>query len=89
METQTTVDRFGRVVIPKVTRDHFGLVPGSALTVIDAGTGVLLQPSSPAASVSVKGGVLVFQGDITGPADAPVRRDRDERIRRFLPGRKR
>ncbi|MBK5257620.1 MAG: AbrB/MazE/SpoVT family DNA-binding domain-containing protein [Vicinamibacteria bacterium] len=89
MEAQTTVDRFGRVVIPKVTRDHFGLVPGSALTVIDAETGVLLQPTSPTAALRVKGGVLVFQGDITGAADAPVRRERDERIRRFLPGRKR
>jgi AbrB family looped-hinge helix DNA binding protein len=89
MEAQTTVDRFGRIVIPKATRDHFGLAPGTALTVIDAATGVLLQPSAPTASLRVKGGVLVFQGEITGAADAPVRRDRDERIRRFLPGRKR
>lgn len=89
MEAQTTVDRFGRVVIPKATRDHFGLVPGSALTVTDVEAGVLLKPSSPMASLRVKGGVLVFSGDVTGAADAPVRRDRSERIRRFLPARKR
>ncbi len=89
METQTTVDRFGRVVIPKGTRDHLGLVPGSALTVTDVEDGVLLTPSAPAASLRLKGGVLVFSGNVTGAADAPVRRDRNERIRRFLPGRKR
>jgi AbrB family looped-hinge helix DNA binding protein len=89
MTIQTTVDRFGRVVIPKETRDHFGLTPGTAVTVVDAEDGVLLRPEVQDAPLAVKGGVLVFSGKASGDADALVRRTREERIRRFLPRRAR
>ena len=88
MAIQTTVDRFGRVVIPKETRDHFGLTPGAPVTVVDAEEGVLLKPGAQGALV-VKGGVLVFSGKAAGDADALVRQAREERIRRFFPRRAR
>lgn len=89
MAILTTVDRFGRVVIPKQARDHFGLAPGTSLTVVDAEEGILLKPSAPAAPLVLKGGVLVFSGKATGDADALVRRVREERIRRSFPRRAR
>jgi AbrB family looped-hinge helix DNA binding protein len=87
MATVTSVDRFGRVVIPKETRDHFGLAPGTAVTVVDAEDGVLLKPSVAEALLDAKGGVLVFSGRTTADHDTHVRRARDERIRSFRPRR--
>ena len=87
MAIQTTVDRFGRVVIPKETRDHFGLTPGTPVTMMDAEEGILLKPGAPGAPLVVKGGILVFSGKARGDADALLRRAREERIRRFLPRR--
>ena len=89
MATVTTVDRFGRVVIPKETRDHFGLAPGTAVTVVDAEDGVLLKPGAPQTPLAAKGGVLVFSGKTTADPETHVRRAREERIRNFLPRRRR
>ena len=30
---QTTVDKFGRIIIPKKVRDHFGLKPGTPVEI--------------------------------------------------------
>lgn len=89
MAILTTVDRFGRVVIPKQTRDHFGLAPGTPVTVVDAEEGILLKPGAPGVPLALKGGVLVFSGSASGDADALVRRVREERIRRSFPRRAR
>jgi AbrB family looped-hinge helix DNA binding protein len=89
MATVTTVDRFGRVVIPKETRDHFGLAPGTAVTVVDAEEGVLLKPGAPEAPLAARGGVLVFSGRTTADPEAQIRRTREERVRSLLPRRRR
>ena len=83
----TTVDRFGRVVIPKETRDQFGLTPGSPVTLVDGEEGILLKPGAPGAPMTLKGGVLVFSGKTTADADSLLRRVREERLRRFVPRR--
>jgi AbrB family looped-hinge helix DNA binding protein len=85
----TTVDRFGRVVIPKETRDQFGLTPGSPVTLVDGEEGILLRPGAPSAPLTLKRGVLVFSGKAKGDADALVRQVREGRLRRFLPRRAR
>jgi AbrB family looped-hinge helix DNA binding protein len=88
MAVTTTVDRFGRVVIPKETRDRFGLGPGAELTVADADDGILLRPGATAPLVR-KGGVLVFTGKARADARGAVARVREERVRRFWPRRAR
>ena len=40
---RTTIDSGGRVVVPKPIRDRLGLTPGSAVEVIETGTGVLIE----------------------------------------------
>jgi AbrB family looped-hinge helix DNA binding protein len=87
MASETSVDRFGRVVIPKRTRERFGLGPGTALTVSERDDGILLRPESPEVPLQVRGGVLVFTGDVSDPADEAraLHRHREERLRRLLP----
>jgi AbrB family looped-hinge helix DNA binding protein len=89
MASETTVDRFGRVVIPRKTRDRFGLQAGSPLEVDEREDGILLRPAGVESPVRAKGRVLVFTGELTGDAQAIVERQREERIRRFLPGTRR
>jgi AbrB family looped-hinge helix DNA binding protein len=88
MAITTTVDRFGRVVIPKETRDRFGLAPGTSVTLADTDDGILLRPGATAPLVR-KGGVLVFTGKVGADARDAVGRVREERIRRFWPRRAR
>ncbi|HJS57617.1 MAG TPA: AbrB/MazE/SpoVT family DNA-binding domain-containing protein [Vicinamibacteria bacterium] len=85
MPIETMVDRFGRVVIPKKTRDRFGLEPGTALTVTEQDDGILLEPEGPEAPLRLKGHVLVFAGETTTEAPQVVRRHREERLQRLMP----
>ena len=70
---ETTLDRFGRVVIPKSVRDHLGLCPGTVLIVEERGKAVTLTPMTAADTLTDQGGVLVFQcrsvGDLTATVD--------------------
>lgn len=84
MAAQTTVDRFGRVVIPKKTRDRFGLEPGASLTVSEQEDGILLKTETPDGHLRLKGHVLVYTGEMVGEASQAIRRQREERIRRLL-----
>lgn len=87
MGTHTTLDRFGRIVIPRAIRDHLGVAPGSALAVEEHADGVLLKPTS-AGALRDKGGVLVFCGEVAPGVAAAVRSARSERLQRFLPRRR-
>ena len=85
MASKTTVDRFGRVVIPKRTRDRFGLQAGSFLEVHERDDGIFLRPVGVEQAVRVRGRVLVFTGELPGNAQTILERHREDRIRRFLP----
>lgn len=89
MPIETMVDRFGRVVIPKQTRDHFGLEPGAALTVTEQDDGILLKPETPEPPLRVKGHVLVFAGEPTAEASQVLPRHREERLKRLMRGARR
>lgn len=85
MPRQMHLDRFGRIVIPKPTRERFGLEPGSALRVDERDDGILLQPAEAEPPLRLKGAVLVFQGAALADAEDRLARQRDERIRRLMP----
>lgn len=42
---EVTVDKVGRVVIPKRLRMAFGIGPESRLTMVEDGTGIRLEPA--------------------------------------------
>jgi len=82
---QATLDKFGRIVIPKRVRDDLGLEPGSVLKVEERGEEILLTPlgEDPAAVLEWKGGVLVFTGEALEDLTDVVERDREERLARL------
>ena len=42
---KTTLDRFGRIVVPKEIRDRLGLQPGVDIDIDQQGDAVLLKPA--------------------------------------------
>lgn len=80
MET-TTLDRFGRVLIPKPVRDGLGLRPGTVLLIEEQDDGIVLRPADRSPPLKVKGHVLVFAGEAQGDLRDAIRKQRGERMR--------
>jgi AbrB family looped-hinge helix DNA binding protein len=79
---KTTVDRFGRIVIPKEVRDRHGLLPGSELEIEDSADSIVLRVLADLPGLLEKEGVLVFRGRAAGDLDSAIRNHRNERLRR-------
>lgn len=89
MSTETILDRFGRVLIPKSVRVDLGLEPGAVLRVEERDEGILLQPVQGEPHLVVKEGVLVFTGSVGPDIVEAVRRDRGKRLKALTGRRKR
>lgn len=77
---RTTVDRFGRVVVPKEIRDRLGLHPGSEIEIDEQGDEVVLKPAGREMPLKIEDGVLVFTGTARGDLAEAVRSHREERL---------
>jgi AbrB family looped-hinge helix DNA binding protein len=85
---KTTLDRFGRVVVPKDIRDRLGLRPGAEIEIDEKGYEIVLKPVEHEPSLMVKEGVLVYSGSATGDLSGAVRTHREERLRKAASGKK-
>jgi len=77
---ETTLDKFGRIVIPKRVRDDLGLKPGAVLQIEQADQRILMEPVNEEPHVVVKNGVLVFSGTATGDLVGAIQAHRKERL---------
>jgi len=64
----TTIDKAGRLVLPKTIRDRLRLVPGAEIDLSLEGECVRLTAHTPAASLQSKDGLLVFAAGEHGTA---------------------
>jgi len=78
---QTTIDRFGRIVLPKKLRNDYNLEPGSQIQIVESGQEIILKPIHGEPSLQLKDGVLVFTGVALGDLNNAVAKHRDERLR--------
>ena len=69
-----TIDKFGRMVLPKAVRDSLGLEAGNRLDVSGDGDAVVLRPVRDRDRLVVKAGVLVHVGEATGDLTGAVGR---------------
>lgn len=60
---EATIDKAGRIVVPKAIRDALGLSPGTILDVSTYGAGLTLIPRGRTATVVEADGVLVLDSD--------------------------
>ena len=87
MTTTLTVDKAGRVVLPKLVRDELQLAAGDALELVSSEDQIVLRPVRGRAGMRKKMGVWVF--DTGAPISAAsvnrvIRQLREERMRRAL-----
>jgi len=76
---ETTLDRFGRIIIPKKVRSDFGLKPGTQFNIEETDDTIVLKPIPDEPHVIEKDGVLVFTGVATGNIDDTLTKHRKER----------
>ena len=78
---EITIDKFGRVLIPKKLRDQLALEEGASLSAeVDNGV-IILKPEQTSVLVN-KGGVLVFCGEPETALKDAVKNDRFRRTRK-------
>jgi len=87
MNTRLTLDKAGRIVIPKRLREELHLGPGDALELEFAGEQITLRPVRGTAPLTKERGVWVFrtgQPLSVAVTDETQRRIRDERDQQNL-----
>lgn len=87
MTTTVTIDKAGRVVIPKGVRDELQIEPGDTLELESEGNRMTLRPLHAVSQLKKERGVWVFYGrSALSLADANelIRDVREERDRRNL-----
>ena len=84
---ETTLDRFGRIVIPKKIREDFHLQVGSSIRIEEGEGEIVLKPVEGEPSLVKKSGVLVFTGKAVGNVETALEEHRQER-NKMLRGRK-
>ena len=80
---QLTIDKFGRMVLPKPMRDDLGIEPGDRLEATQDGDAIVLRPVCRQEALRHKGGVLVFAGKATADVTDAVREQRQQRLERI------
>ena len=84
MNVTLTIDKAGRVVLPKPVRDQLQLSAGDSLALDSAEDRIVLRPVRGTAGMREKGGIWVFrtgQPVSTASVNETLRRVRDERER--------
>jgi len=78
---ETTLDRFGRIVIPKEIRDDFNLKPGSRIRIEESEQVIILKPLEGEPNLHWKDGVLVFSGTSFGDLSEALAKQREDRTK--------
>lgn len=78
------IDKAGRVILPKLVRDRFGLRAGSDLEIKETAEGIVLKPAE-RPSMRKRQGLWVYTGKVPSGFDVvqAVREQREERIRKL------
>lgn len=87
MNTTITMDRAGRVVLPKAVRDELNLSAGDSLELSSDGDGLTLRPARASGRMIRKGGFWVLRGGDPLSVDDVndwVRQDREARDRKNM-----
>ncbi|PIP69484.1 MAG: AbrB family transcriptional regulator [Nitrospirae bacterium CG22_combo_CG10-13_8_21_14_all_44_11] len=80
---KATIDRFGRVVVPKDMRDRLGLRPGAELNIEAHNKEIVIKQTEQESPLHIEDGVLVFAGTALGDITENIRRHREERIKKL------
>ena len=80
MNTNLTIDKAGRIVLPKPVRDKLKIAPGDQLNLESDEDRIILRPKLGAAQLRKKRGIWVYHSD--EPLSAATVEETIERVRR-------
>jgi AbrB family looped-hinge helix DNA binding protein len=85
MPTNLTLDKAGRLVLPKPLREKMQLGPGTVLQLESEGESITLRPIRPKATLAKELGIWVYQGESSDDSlPELIDRVREERLREFF-----
>jgi AbrB family looped-hinge helix DNA binding protein len=85
MITKITLDKAGRVVLPKPLREEMRLGPGDSLQLESEGERITLRPIRPKSMLKKEYGVWVYQGEPTETSITDlIDREREKRLRELF-----
>ena len=80
----TTLDKFGRIIIPKRFRERLGINFGTALNISEENNRIVIEAVQEKEPVIDKNGILVFTGKLDDKAIDIIRNERKNRMKKLL-----
>ena len=81
---QLTIDKFGRIVIPKALRDDLQLTSGTVLEVEGKADRIILRPFHERPILVRKNRFLVHTGSIASNPDSILKNEREDRLLKLM-----
>ena len=82
----TTLDKFGRVIIPKRFREILGIKIKSQLNIFEDGKRIVIELVQEKKPVVDRNGILVFTGNLEDKKSNLINSDRNRRMHKLLTG---
>ena len=79
-----TLDKFGRVLIPKKFREYLGISKNSSINITGEGNRIIIEPVIKNKPIIKKDGFIVFTGKIQTDLENEVRLSRSKRMNKVL-----
>ena len=80
----TTLDKFGRVIIPKRFREQLGINSKSTLNISEDGKRIVIELVQEKKPVVDRNGILVFTGNLENKKSDLIKSDRNKRMHKLL-----
>ncbi len=80
----TTLDKFGRVIIPKRFREQLGINSKSTLNISEDGKRIVIELVQEKKPVVDRNGILVFTGNLEDKKSELIKSDRNKRMHKLL-----
>jgi AbrB family looped-hinge helix DNA binding protein len=84
MAAETTIDRAGRIVIPKSLRDRMNLTPGARLHIFEEAGCLIISPDRPEPRLVERNGFLALDLETEASVNTDPGAAREERIRKLV-----
>lgn len=80
----TTLDKFGRVIIPKRFREQLGINSKSTLNISEDGKRIVIELVQEKKPIVDRNGILVFTGNLENKKSDLIKSDRNRRMKKLL-----
>ena len=79
-----TLDKFGRVLIPKKFRKHLGITTNTSINIVDDGKRIIIEPIKNDEPLNEKNGLLIFTGKLQSDPEQQLKTNRSSRMNKLL-----